>query len=131
MGDFACDCPFCRQMDTVSFIAADETGIAFYDKYPVAKGHALIIPRRHVADYFDLTQTEQDSLWQLVNEVKVILEQKFHPDGYNIGVNIGEAAGQSVFHVHLHIIPRYKGDVVNPKGGIRGVIPDKQKYGTA
>lgn len=121
-------CLFCQQINTISCIVANEMGIAFYDKFPVTEGHTLIIPRRHVASYFDLTKAEQDSLWELVNEVKVLLDQEFHPDGFNIGVNIGEAAGQSVFHVHLHIIPRYKGDVENPKGGVRGVIPGKQKY---
>ena len=68
------------------------------------------------------------ALWLLVNHCKKLLTERFHPDGFNVGINVGEAAGQSVFHVHIHLIPRYKGDVENPKGGVRGVIPNKQKY---
>ena len=78
--------------------------------------------------YFDLTTREQRALWLLVNHCKKLLAERFHPDGFNVGINVGEAAGQSVFHVHIHLIPRYKGDVENPKGGVRGVIPNKQKY---
>lgn len=101
---------------------------AFFDGYPVSKGHTLIIPKRHVASYFDLTTREQRALWLLVNHCKKLLTERFHPDGFNVGINVGEAAGQSVFHVHIHLIPRYKGDVENPKGGVRGVIHEKQKY---
>ncbi len=88
----------------------------------------LIIPKRHVASFFDLTKEEQQDMLLLADRVKSIIDEKFHPDGYNIGVNVGEAAGQSVFHVHMHLIPRYKGDVSNPRGGVRGVIPSKQNY---
>ena len=102
--------------------------LSFFDGFPVSPGHALIIPRRHVASFFDLTQEERQDMFNMVNEVKRILDDRFHPDGYNIGVNIGEAAGQSIFHVHLHLIPRYSGDVPNPRGGVRGVIPHKQSY---
>lgn len=102
--------------------------IAFYDGYPVSTGHALIIPKRHVASYFDLTDNERKAMDSMLFDVKRILEERFHPDGYNIGINVGEDAGQSVFHCHMHLIPRYKGDVPNPKGGVRGVIPSKQKY---
>ena len=102
--------------------------LSFFDGFPVSPGHALIIPRRHVASFFDLTQEERQDMFNMVDEVKRILDDRFHPDGYNIGVNIGEAAGQSIFHVHLHLIPRYSGDVPNPRGGVRGVIPHKQSY---
>lgn len=102
--------------------------LSFFDGFPVSPGHALIIPRRHVASFFDLTQDERQDMFNMVDEVKRILDDRFHPDGYNIGVNIGEAAGQSIFHVHLHLIPRYSGDVPNPRGGVRGVIPHKQSY---
>lgn len=102
--------------------------LAFFDAFPVNPGHALIIPKRHVADYFDLTEDEVVAMQALLREVKAIVEKRFNPDGYNIGVNVNAAAGQSVFHVHMHLIPRYKGDVENPKGGVRGVIPSKQKY---
>ncbi len=104
------------------------TAVAFFDGYPVSKGHTLIIPKRHVENYFDLTTHEQRALWLLVNRCKKLLTERFHPDGFNVGINVGEAAGQSIFHVHIHLIPRYNGDVENPKGGVRGVIPGKQKY---
>ena len=102
--------------------------LSFFDGFPVSPGHALIIPRRHVASFFDLTQDERQDMFNMVDDVKRILDDRFHPDGYNIGVNIGEAAGQSIFHVHLHLIPRYSGDIPNPRGGVRGVIPHKQSY---
>lgn len=121
-------CPFCRLSRKVEIICETATCVAFYDGYPVSKGHALIIPKRHVASYFDLTNHEQEAINIMLLYVKQKIDERYHPDGYNIGVNINEAAGQSVFHVHMHIIPRYKGDVKNPKGGIRGVIPNKQKY---
>ncbi|MBO5829040.1 MAG: HIT domain-containing protein [Paludibacteraceae bacterium] len=122
------ECPFCNLNSKVEIMSESATAIAFLDGYPVSKGHTLIIPKRHVADYFDLTMHEQRALWLLVNRCKKILTEKFNPDGFNVGININEAAGQSIFHVHIHLIPRYKGDVKEPKGGVRGVIPNKQKY---
>ena len=121
------DCPFCN-LPAQRIIACNEFCLAFFDGYPVSEGHTLIVPRRHVDSFFDLTVDEKAAMFSLADEVKSILDERFHPDGYNMGVNIGAAAGQSVFHVHLHLIPRYKGDVTNPKGGVRGVIPDKQSY---
>ena len=96
--------------------------------YPVSPGHALIIPKRHVASYFDLTNHEREAMNVMLQYVRQKVEERYHPDGFNVGINIGEAAGQSVFHCHMHLIPRYKGDVPNQKGGVRGVIPSKQKY---
>lgn len=122
------DCIFCQVEKTKEIIASSKFSLAFYDGFPVSPGHALIIPRRHVASFFDLTEEEKVDLLRLANQVKRVIEKGYHPDGYNIGINVGEAAGQSVFHVHMHIIPRYKGDVENPKGGVRGVIPAKQNY---
>ena len=122
------DCPFCQLNPKVELLSETATAVAFFDGYPVSQGHTLIVPKRHVANYFDLTNHEQRALWLLVNRCKKILENRFHPDGFNVGINVNEAAGQSVFHVHIHLIPRYKGDVENPKGGVRGVIPGKQKY---
>ena len=121
-------CPFCKLNSKVELVCETATAIAFFDGYPVSKGHTLIIPKRHVANYFDLTDNEQQDLWHMVNHCKTILEKRFHPDGFNVGINVNEAAGQSVFHVHIHLIPRYKGDVENPKGGVRGVIPKKRIY---
>lgn len=122
------DCPFCLAESERDIIMSSALSLSFYDGFPVSPGHALIIPRRHVASFFDLTQDERQDMFNMVDEVKRILDDRFHPDGYNIGVNIGEAAGQSIFHVHLHLIPRYSGDVPNPRGGVRGVIPHKQSY---
>lgn len=102
--------------------------LAFFDGFPVSPGHTLIIPRRHVASFFDLTDEEVADMLALARRVQTILDKRFHPDGYNLGVNVGLAAGQSVLHVHMHLIPRYAGDVSDPKGGVRGVIPAKQKY---
>lgn len=121
-------CPFCRVESEREVIASSDLSLAFFDGFPVSPGHALIIPKRHVSSFFDLTKEEQLDLLKLADDVKLIIEEKYHPDGYNIGVNVGEAAGQSVFHVHMHLIPRYYGDVSNPRGGVRGVIPSKQNY---
>lgn len=122
------NCPFCDLSNDVEIICESETCVAFYDSFPVSPGHTLIIPKRHEASYFNLTDNERLAMSQMLFEVKQKLDERFHPDGYNIGVNVGEYAGQSVFHCHMHLIPRYKGDVSKPKGGVRGVIPSKQKY---
>ena len=121
-------CPFCKLNSKVELICETATAVAFFDGYPVSEGHTLIIPKHHVANYFDLSVEEQKDLWHMVNHCKTILEKRYHPDGFNVGINVNEAAGQSVFHVHIHLIPRYKGDVENPKGGVRGVIKEKQTY---
>ena len=122
------NCPFYRAESDREIIASSALSLAFFDGFPVSPGHALIIPRRHVASFFDLTKEEQQDMLNLADEVKRIVDDRFHPDGYNIGINVGDAAGQSIFHVHLHLIPRYAGDVPNPRGGVRGVIPAKQNY---
>jgi len=119
------DCPFCRDPE---IIIENELAYADYDSYPASPGHCLIITRRHVAEYFQATAEEKTAIWELVDEMKSIIDKEYNPDGYNVGVNVGAAAGQSVPHIHIHIIPRYKGDVENPQGGVRGVIPHKQKY---
>lgn len=121
-------CPFCRLSRRVEIICETATCVAFYDGYPVSPGHALIIPKRHVASYFDLTNHEREAMNVVLQYVKQKVDERYHPDGYNVGINVNEAAGQSVFHVHMRLIPRYKGDVLNPKGGVRGVIPSKQSY---
>ena len=121
-------CPFCNIESSREIIASTPLSAAFYDGFPVSPGHVLIVPKRHVASFFDLTAEERADLFSLADIVKVLLDERYHPDGYNVGINVNEAAGQSVFHVHIHLIPRYKGDVPNPKGGVRGVIPSKQSY---
>ena len=121
------DCPFCEVSDS-EIVLDNELCFARWDKFPVSDGHALIIPFRHFSNYFDAPQHEKNAIWSLVEDVKHEIRQEHSPDGYNIGVNIGRAAGQTIPHLHVHIIPRYEGDMDDPKGGIRGVIPKKQKY---
>ena len=121
------DCIFCN-ISQDRRIAENDPCFAMYDGFPVSKGHTLIIPKRHVADYFDLTEDEVMAMQALMREIKAKIEAELSPDGYNIGVNVNTAAGQTVFHVHMHLIPRYEGDAENPRGGVRGVIPGKQKY---
>ena len=120
------ECPFCQPDREI--ILSSELSICFYDKFPVSKGHMLVIPKRHVPDYFKLNELEKSDIWQLVEQAKIFLQENFKPDGFNIGFNSGTAAGQTVFHVHIHIIPRYAGDVEDPTGGVRNVIPGKGKY---
>ena len=122
------NCPFCKVESEREIIASSLLSVAFYDVFPFSPGHALIIPKRHVSSFFDLSKEERQDLLNLADSVKRILEERYHPDGYNIGINVGEAAGQSIFHVHMHLIPRYQGDVPSPRGGVRGVIPTKQNY---
>lgn len=122
------DCPFCNLAAKVELITETATSVAFLDSFPVNPGHTLIIPKRHIASYFDLSIHEQRALWLVVNRCKMLIQKRFNPDGFNVGINVGETAGQSIFHVHIHLIPRYKGDVESPRGGVRGVIPGKQGY---
>jgi diadenosine tetraphosphate (Ap4A) HIT family hydrolase len=119
-------CLFCADPKGVSL--NNELAYSARDTYAVSQGHMLVIPRRHVASFFELTPAEINACMELINEERKLLDEGFKPDGYNIGVNIGLAAGQSIFHVHIHIIPRYKGDVENPQGGVRHVIPSKGHY---
>ena len=121
------ECPFCSPNE-VDIVTKNQFCYAKWDKYPVSKGHLLIIPFRHVSSYFDTTHDEKKSIVKLIEACKTILDQQFSPDGYNIGVNVGEPAGQTVMHCHIHIIPRYIGDIENPRGGVRGVIPHKREY---
>lgn len=104
------------------------SAFAIEDKFPVSKGHTLVIPKRKVENYFDLNFHEQLACWFLINLIKEELVQYYKPTGFNIGININDAAGQTVPHCHIHIIPRYDGDVENPRGGVRGVIPNKKDY---
>lgn len=114
------ECVFCT-LPEIDILVRNEMALAFLDKFPVNEGHVLIVPERHVASLFDLTQEEVLGIWKLVGEVKEVLNIRFHPAGYNVGVNIGAAAGQTIFHLHVHIIPRYDGDVSDPRGGIRKI----------
>ena len=118
-------CPFCNADEAV---LSNELAYARFDKYPVNPGHLLILPRRHVSGFFDASANERAALIELLDAGKALLDQSFRPDGYNIGVNVGAAAGQTIMHLHLHLIPRYRGDVAQPRGGVRGVIPARQDY---
>lgn len=119
-------CLFCTDPRGVSL--QRELAFSARDTYAASPGHTLIIPKRHVASFFELTPEEVAACMDLIREEKELIDEAFHPDGYNIGVNVGQAAGQSIFHVHIHLIPRYKGDVENPQGGVRHVIPKKGHY---
>jgi superfamily II DNA or RNA helicase/diadenosine tetraphosphate (Ap4A) HIT family hydrolase/HKD family nuclease len=110
------------------WLAANESAFAVADRYPVTHGHALVIPRRVIASWWEATDQERGDMLALVDEVRGLLEERFQPDGYNIGINIGEAAGQTVGHLHVHVIPRYRGDVPDPRGGVRNVIPGEGSY---
>jgi diadenosine tetraphosphate (Ap4A) HIT family hydrolase len=120
--------PFLVGDETREMLVETATVFSFYDKFPVSEGHSLVVPKRLVSNYFDLTLKEQTACWIVVNKVKSILQEKYNPDGFNVGININEEAGQTISHCHIHIIPRYKGDVENPRGGIRGVILSKKEY---
>ena len=112
------DCIFCN-ISNEKIIAENDLSVAFYDIHPASKGHTLIIPKRHSDNYFELTKEEMAAMFELSLEVERILDEKYHPDGYNVGFNVKEAGGQSVMHTHMHVIPRYKGDHPHPRGGIR------------
>jgi len=126
------ECFFCVEKFNKAkdvFIIENEHFYARWDQYPVSPGHALIIPKFHVETYFDvINHNRMKWLDELLYEVKLIIDQEYEPDGYNIGINQGEAAGQTIFHLHVHLIPRYKGDVENPIGGVRHIIPGKGNY---
>jgi diadenosine tetraphosphate (Ap4A) HIT family hydrolase len=121
-------CPLCAAAGRDDILAANEHAVAIFDAFPVNPGHALIISRRHVANLFDLSPTEQTSLWALLPTVKGAIDVEHSPAGYNVGANVGVAAGQTVMHVHVHIIPRFTGDVDDPSGGVRVVIPERGNY---
>ena len=109
-------------------ILKNKYAFAIYDGFPVSRGHVLVIPNRQVKEIFELNNDEYKGCFELVKKVKDFLVKKFKPDGFNVGINCGELAGQTVFHAHIHIIPRYKGDVKNPRGGVRNIIPNKTNY---
>jgi diadenosine tetraphosphate (Ap4A) HIT family hydrolase len=113
------DCELCRPAKGV---AENLLAYARYDSNSLAPGHVIVVPRRHVGDFFDMTVEEQAAVLALLNEARRIIDRKHSPDGYNVGVNVGKAAGQSRMHVHVHLIPRYAGDVPDPAGGIRRVL---------
>jgi diadenosine tetraphosphate (Ap4A) HIT family hydrolase len=122
-------CPFCI-LPEVRVLFRNEAAVALRDAYPVTPGHTLVIPVRHVASFFDATPHERSSMLALLDTAKQQLQAEFSPAGYNIGINDGAAAGQTIRHLHMHLIPRYAGDSTDPRGGVRWVVPDKADYWT-
>ena len=120
-------CAFCA-LPQVRIIDTSSYGLVVRDAFPISPGHTLIIPKRHVGSFFDLSSDEREGLMSLLTAAKANVEAEFKPDGYNIGINDGPAAGQTVPHLHIHLIPRYKGDMSDPRGGVRWIIPDKADY---
>jgi diadenosine tetraphosphate (Ap4A) HIT family hydrolase len=120
------NCPFCQANHSI--LAETRLSFACLDNFPVSEGHSLVIPKRHVATIWELRNDEYGDVFDLVRKVKDVIQNKFGPQGINVGVNCGEVAGQTVFHAHIHIIPRYAGDVPNPRGGVRNIIPGKGDY---
>lgn len=123
-------CPFCS-MPATAMLGSNALAYWVRDIAPSARGHSLIIPRRHVASFFDLEEAERAAMLALLGEAKAAADVAFRPDGYNVGINDGEAAGQTVMHVHLHLIPRHTDDVPDPRGGIRWVLPATADYWSA
>ena len=121
------NCPFCT-LPSERIAHQNEHAILFLDGYPVSKGHSLVIPKRHIASWFDATSVERESMMALLDLAKEKIVSEHAPDGFNIGINDGPAAGQTVPHLHMHLIPRFAQDQADPRGGIRWVIPEKAKY---
>jgi diadenosine tetraphosphate (Ap4A) HIT family hydrolase len=121
------ECPFCN-FDAERVIAENDRAIALRDAHPVSRGHALVVTKRHVESWFDVTPGERADVLDLVVVVKRMLDEDLSPDGYNVGFNVGLAAGQTIDHLHVHVIPRFEGDVDDPTGGVRNVIPGKGNY---
>ncbi len=121
-------CIFCERLHAPELLAANDLAAGFLAGYPVSPGHTLIVPRRHEPDFFSLTPAEQAAVLGLLGPVRAELDDRFSPDAYNLGVNAGKAAGQTVLHTHLHVIPRYVGDVEEPRGGVRWVLPATARY---
>lgn len=120
-------CPFC-ELPKERIILSNSLGMVIRDGYPISPGHTLVIPQRHIGSFFELEPEERNSLLSLLEESKRRLDKEFQPDGYNIGINDGPSAGQTVPHLHVHLIPRYSGDQADPRGGIRWIIPEKANY---
>lgn len=120
-------CPFCI-LPPKRIIDFNDLALVIRDGYPVSPGHTLVIPKRHVGSWFEITPEEQSAMLDLLGKAKAVLEEELKPDGYNIGINDGPSAGQTVPHLHMHLIPRYKGDIEDPRGGVRWIIPGKAKY---
>ncbi|WP_427161406.1 bifunctional class I SAM-dependent methyltransferase/HIT family protein [Aliinostoc sp. HNIBRCY26] len=119
-------CIFCNPGRHLNLVTESATAYAIFDGYPISKGHVLVIPKRHVSNYFELPFSEQSACWLMVNKVQEMLKAEFSPDGFNVGMNINRAAGQNIMHASIHIIPRYQGDSFGVKSGIRNVIAKRK-----
>ena len=127
VGEPKAPCVFCNLLlDRI--IASSLLGLVIRDGFPVSEGHTLIIPKRHTGSFFELTEAEREDLFDLLSQARNELIKTYNPDGFNIGINDGSAAGQTVPHLHIHLIPRFKGDIKDPRGGVRWIFPDKAKY---
>lgn len=115
-------CELCAAADV---LLANEHAYVQFERSSLSAGHVIVVPRRHVADFFEMTAAEHDAVGRLLRDAHAYVRERFSPDGFNVGINIGKAAGQSRMHVHVHLIPRYEGDVADPKGGIRCVLPKR------
>jgi diadenosine tetraphosphate (Ap4A) HIT family hydrolase len=120
-------CPFCS-LPKERIVAQNDLALVIRDGFPVSPGHTLVTPRRHVASFFEITPQERSAMFELLENAKRELDKEFAPAGYNIGINDGQAAGQTVMHLHMHLIPRYTEDLPDPRGGVRWVIPEKADY---
>ncbi|ABK98631.1 HIT family protein [Pelobacter propionicus] len=120
-------CPFCN-IDHSRIMIANDHALAIMDGFPLSPGHALVIPRRHIASLFEATKDEREALLDLLEQTRTELIGQYNPDGFNIGINDGAYAGQTVMHLHIHLIPRYKGDQQDPRGGVRWIFPNKAVY---
>ena len=109
-------------------IDSNHHGMVIRDGFPISPGHTLVIPNRHIGSFFELSPDERQSLLELLDAAKLVLDSELKPDGYNIGINDGPSAGQTVPHLHIHLIPRYNGDQTDPRGGVRWIIPEKADY---
>ena len=115
-------------MPSDRIVDANEHAFVVLDAYPVSPGHSLVVSRRHVADVFELTEREIGDMLRLIQSTRERIDQTHHADGYNLGINVGRYAGQTVMHVHIHVIPRYRDDTEDPRGGVRAVIPGRARY---
>jgi len=118
-------CAFCAYENK---LLESDLVYAVYDKHPVSPGHVLIVPKRHVSSFFETSPEEKQALLEMLEKAREYIVSEFSPHGFNIGINEGEAAGQTITHLHIHLIPRYEGDIEEPRGGIRGAIPGKRIY---
>ncbi|WP_394708386.1 HIT family protein [uncultured Desulfuromusa sp.] len=121
------ECPFCY-VDEARQLFSNDFAISIADTFPVTRGHCLIIPKRHFTSFFESTEEERTALWVLADQTRQYLITEYAPDGFNIGINDGVSAGQTIMHLHIHLIPRYLGDSADPRGGVRWIIPKNAPY---